>query len=293
MASEPRNSIAAPARGTLFVVATPIGNLGDLTPRAAEVLRRAELVLAEDTRRTGQLLAACGIERPRGSLESLHEHNERERVPRIVERLLGGAEVALVSDAGTPLVSDPGLALVSAAAQAGIEVVAVPGPSALVAALSVAGLPTDRFVFEGFLPARAAARRQRLEELSTEPRTLVFYEAPHRLRETLEDLRERFGADRPAVVARELTKKFETVYRGSLGELAARAAGDPALARGEIVVLVGGADDAASAAPGVSAEQLLRLLLAELPPSQAAKLAAQITGLPRKELYERALADRG
>ena len=293
MASEPRNSIAAPARGTLFVVATPIGNLGDLTPRAAEVLRRAELVLAEDTRRTGQLLAACGIERPRGSLESLHEHNERERVPRIVERLVGGAEIALVSDAGTPLVSDPGLALVSAAAQAGIEVVAVPGPSALVAALSVAGLPTDRFVFEGFLPARAAARRQRLEELSTEPRTLVFYEAPHRLRETLEDLRERFGADRPAVVARELTKKFETVYRGSLGELAARAAADPALARGEIVVLVGGADDAASAAPGVSAEQLLRLLLAELPPSQAAKLAAQITGLPRKELYERALADRG
>ena len=293
MASEPRNSIAAPARGTLFVVATPIGNLGDLAPRAAEVLRRAELVLAEDTRRTGQLLAACGIERPRGSLESLHEHNERERVPRIVERLVGGAEIALVSDAGTPLLSDPGLALVSAAAQAGIEVVAVPGPSALVAALSVAGLPTDRFVFEGFLPARAAARRQRLEELSTEPRTLVFYEAPHRLRETLEDFRERFGADRPAVVARELTKKFETVYRGSLGELAARAAEDPALARGEIVVLVGGADDAASAAPGVSAEQLLRLLLAELPPSQAAKLAAQITGLPRKELYERALADRG
>jgi len=293
LASEPRNSIAAPARGTLFVVATPIGNLGDLTPRAAEVLRRADLVLAEDTRRTGQLLAACGIERPRGSLESLHEHNERERVPRIVERLLGGAEVALVSDAGTPLVSDPGLALVSAAAQAGIEVVAVPGPSALVAALSVAGLPTDRFVFEGFLPARTAARRQRLQELVAEPRTLVFYEAPHRLRGTLEDLRERFGADRPAVVARELTKKFETVYRGSLGELAARAAGDPALARGEIVVLVRGADEAASAASGLSAEQLLRLLLAELPPSQAAKLAAQITGLPRKELYERALAGRG
>ncbi len=293
MASEPRNSIAAPARGTLFVVATPIGNLGDLTPRAAEVLRRADLLLAEDTRRTGQLLAACGIERPRGSLESLHEHNERERVPRIVERLLGGAEVALVSDAGTPLVSDPGLALVSAAAQAGIEVVAVPGPSALVAALSVAGLPTDRFVFEGFLPARAAARRQRLQELVAEPRTLVFYEAPHRLRGTLEDLRECFGADRPAVVARELTKKFETVYRGSLGELAARAAEDPALARGEIVVLVRGADEAASAASGLSAEQLLRLLLAELPPSQAAKLAAQITGLPRKELYELALADRG
>ncbi|HSQ69532.1 MAG TPA: 16S rRNA (cytidine(1402)-2'-O)-methyltransferase [Steroidobacteraceae bacterium] len=293
MASESGNSSVAPARGTLFVVATPIGNLGDLTPRAAEVLRRAELVLAEDTRRTAQLLAACAIERPRGSLESLHEHNERERVPRIIERLLDGAEIALVSDAGTPLLSDPGLVLVSAAAQAGVEVVAVPGPSALVAALSVAGLPTDRFVFEGFLPSRAAARRQRLEELAAESRTLVFYEAPHRVRETLEDLRERFGADRPAVVARELTKKFESVYRGSLGELAARAAADPALSRGEIVLLVGGADQAARAQSGVNAEQLLRLLLAELPPSAAAKLAAQITGLPRKELYERALASRG
>jgi 16S rRNA (cytidine1402-2'-O)-methyltransferase len=293
LASEPRNSIVAPASGTLFVVATPIGNLGDLTPRAAEVLRRAELVLAEDTRRTGQLLAACGIERPGGALESLHEHNERERVPRIVERLAAGAEVALVSDAGTPLVSDPGLALVSAAAQAGIEIVAVPGPSALVAALSVAGLPTDRFVFEGFLPARAAARRQRLEELAVEPRTLVFYEAPHRLRETLEDLRERFGADRQAVVARELTKKFETVYRGSLGELAAQAGADPALARGESVLLVHGADEAARTASQVDADQLLRLLLLELPPSQAARLAAQITGLPRKALYERALASKG
>lgn len=293
MTSESSNSIAVPARGTLFVVATPIGNLGDLTPRAAEVLRRAELVLAEDTRRAGQLLAACGIERPRGALESLHEHNERERVTRIVERLAAGAQVALVSDAGTPLVSDPGLMLVSAAAQAGIEIVAVPGPSALVAALSVAGLPTDRFVFEGFLPARAAARRQRLEDLAAEPRTLVFYEAPHRLRETLEDLRERFGADRPAVIARELTKKFETVYRGSLGELAARADADPALARGEIVLLVHGAAEAARKTSEVNADQLLRLLLVELPPSQAARLAAQITGLPRKELYERALAGKG
>jgi 16S rRNA (cytidine1402-2'-O)-methyltransferase len=190
-------------------------------------------------------------------------------------------------------VSDPGLMLVSAAAQAGIEIVAVPGPSALVAALSVAGLPTDRFVFEGFLPARAAARRQRLEDLAAEPRTLVFYEAPHRLRETLEDLRERFGADRPAVIARELTKKFETVYRGSLGELAARADADPALARGEIVLLVHGAAEAARKTSEVNADQLLRLLLVELPPSQAARLAAQITGLPRKELYERALAGKG
>ncbi len=279
-------------RGTLFVVATPIGNLGDLTPRAAGVLREAELVLAEDTRHTAQLLRACGIDREGRAMESLHEHNERERVPAIVARLKAGAQVALVSDAGTPLLSDPGMHLVAETARAGIEVVAVPGPSALTAALSIAGLPTDRFVFEGFLPAKRAARRERLALLAREPRSQVYYEAPHRIAAALTDLADSHGAERPAALARELTKKFETVYRGTLGELAAQAASDAALARGEIVLVVGGAPESA-AVQAADAVQVLELLLRELPPSQAARLAAQITGASRRELYERALAVKG
>ncbi len=278
-------------RGTLFVVATPIGNLGDLTPRAAGVLREAELLLAEDTRHTAQLLHACGIDREGRAMESLHEHNERERVPAIVARLQAGAQVALVSDAGTPLLSDPGMHLVAEAACAGIEIVAVPGPSALTAALSIAGLPTDRFVFEGFLPAKRAARRERLAALAVEPRSQVYYEAPHRIAAALADLADSHGAERPAALARELTKKFETVYRGTLGELAAQAAGDAAIARGEIVLVVGGAPESASP-QAADAAQVLEVLLRELPPSQAARLAAQITGASRRELYERALAEK-
>ncbi len=198
MAEDRGNSIARLRPGTLFLVATPIGNLGDLSPRGREVLRDADLLLAEDTRHTAQLLHACGIQRPAGALESLHEHNERSRVPALVQRLQGGATVALASDAGTPLVSDPGAALVSAAVAAGIEVVAVPGPCAAIAALTVAGLPAAGFAFEGFLPARTAARRDRLAGLAAESRTLVFYEAPHRLRESLEDLAAVFGPERRA-----------------------------------------------------------------------------------------------
>jgi 16S rRNA (cytidine1402-2'-O)-methyltransferase len=268
-------------------VATPIGNLGDLSARARHVLEVADLLLAEDTRHTRQLLTACGIGRTSGALESLHEHNEAGRVPVVVERLLGGAKVALVSDAGTPLVSDPGSVLVAAAAAAGIEVVAVPGPCAAIAALSVAALPAARFAFEGFLPPKASARRRALETLASESRTLVFYEAPHRLPETLEDLATALGEDRPAAVARELTKKFETVYRGSLASLARRASTDADMARGEMVIVVQGAE--ATTVADVDADRVLRVLLAELPVSQAAKLAAQITGHPRKELYERAL----
>lgn len=288
MAEDPDDSIARPRPGTLFVVATPIGNLGDLSPRARDVLRDAELLLAEDTRHTAQLLHACGITRKAGAPESLHEHNERERVPRVLERLRAGASVALASDAGTPLVSDPGAALVGAAAAAGIEVVAVPGPCAAIAALSVAALPAARFAFEGFLPARPSARREALQALAGEARTLVFYEAPHRLRETLDDLAEIFGAERSAAIARELTKRFETVYRGTLGTLAQQAASDADMSRGEIVLVVQGAASEAGI-DDAEADRVLKILLEAVPVSQAARIAAQITGRARKELYERAL----
>ena len=208
--------------GVLYVVATPIGNMGDISARAREILAGASAVAAEDTRHSGRLLRELGLERP---LVSLHEHNERARVAELVGRLQGGESIALVSDAGTPLVSDPGYLLVAAAVEAGITVSPVPGPSAAIAALSASGLPCDRFCFEGFLPARAAARRRRLAELAAETRTLVLYEAPHRIAECLADLSEACGAGRRACVARELTKRFETFYRGGLGELAARAKG--------------------------------------------------------------------
>jgi len=277
--------------GTLFVVATPIGNLGDLSPRAAACLRDADLLLAEDTRHTRKLLDAAGVARAGGAMESLHEHNERERIPAVIERLQQGADVALVTDAGTPLMSDPGSLLVAAAARAGIEVVAVPGPCAAIAALSIAALPTDRFVFEGFLPARPGARKAALAALAAETRTLVFYEAPHRLDECLADLAACFGAARAASVGRELTKRFEHVYRGTLGELAEQSLRDADMTRGECVVIVAGApavadDDNADR----DASRTLEILLAELPVSQAARLAAQLTGRSRKELYERALA---
>jgi 16S rRNA (cytidine1402-2'-O)-methyltransferase len=276
--------------GALFVVATPIGNRQDLSPRAAECLRDADLLLAEDTRHTRTLLEACGIARPASSIESLHEHNERERVPALVSRLQGGARIALVTDAGTPLMSDPGSLLVAAAARAGVEVVSVPGPCAVIAALSIAGLATDRFVFEGFLPAKATARRAALGTLAHETRTLVFYEAPHRLAATLQDLATVFGAEREAAVAREITKRFEHVYRGTLAALARQCATDANMMRGEIVLVVAGApgseDDDADA---LVATRTLEILLQELPVSQAARIAAQLTGHSRKDLYQRAL----
>jgi 16S rRNA (cytidine1402-2'-O)-methyltransferase len=271
--------------GTLYVVATPIGNLGDLSARAREVLASVDLIAAEDTRHTKQLLHACGVDRP---LTSLHEHNEAEKSGALVERLVKGESIALVCDAGTPLISDPGFDLVGAARARGVSVVAVPGPCAAIAALSVAGLPTDRFVFEGFLPAKSTARRARLEELVAEPRTLVFYEAPHRLVELLRDLAAVFAPQRRAVVSRELTKRFETTYAGALHDLLEIAERDADMSRGEIVVMVAG--DAASrpGAASVNADQLLRALLEQLPPAQAAKIAARLTGEKRAHLYERA-----
>jgi len=278
--------VANSGAGRLYVVATPIGNLGDLSPRACEVLRSAALIAAEDTRHSAALLRHFGIQTP---LVSFHDHNDRRRTPQLVTRLEAGESIALISDAGTPAISDPGFELVAAAAAAGVEIVAVPGPCALVAALAVAALPTDRFCFEGFLPARGSARRARLEALRSETRSIVLYESPHRIGETLADCRDCFGLERRASVARELTKLHETVYRGSLGELAARAASDPDFARGEIVIVLAGAPPRAADAGAAELERVLGVLLAELPLKQAARLAAQLLGVRDNEAYKRAL----
>lgn len=270
------------------VVATPIGNLGDLTSRAREALASADVVAAEDTRHTAQLLRHLGLERP---LVSLHEHNEASRVPALIARLQAGDNIALVSDAGTPLLSDPGAGLVGAAVAAGVRVTPLPGASALLAALCVAGLPAERFTFEGFLPAKPLARRQALEALAGETRTLVFYEAPHRIVDTLAAAAAALGAERQAAVARELTKLHETVYRGSLGELAAMAPQEPNLARGEIVLLVAGHRpvDGADALPA-EALRWLRLLLPHVAPSRAAAVVAEGLGLRRQAVYALALS---
>lgn len=275
----------AAKRGVLYVVATPIGNLSDLSPRAQTVLGSVDLIAAEDTRHTGALLQAVGLgARP---LLALHEHNEHARAAELVQRLQKGQSVALVSDAGTPLISDPGFDLVRAAVENNVEIVVVPGPCAAIAALSMAGLPTDRFVFEGFLPAKTQARRERLNALKQEPRTLVFYEAPHRLSEVLQDLSSILGPERRGLVARELTKLHESAYRGSLEELTGRALSDTNMARGEIVIVVAG--HVTPSASQHEVERILRVLLEELSPAQAAKLAARITGAKRGELYDLAL----
>ena len=273
-------SVSTPG-GVLHVVATPIGNLGDLSPRALETLRAVAAICAEDTRHTRQLLKYHGVDTP---LLALHQHNEEEMAERLVARLLGGESLALVSDAGTPLVSDPGFRLVRAARAAGIKVSPVPGPCAFVAAHSVAGLPSDRIAFEGFLPAKAAARRERLVRLASEQRTLAFYEASHRIEETLADMRDVFGAQRPAVIGRELTKLFETVLDGSLESLCERVAADPDQRKGEFVVLVQGAGEDADAQIA-EGRRLYAKLGEHLPPSTAAKLAAELSGAPRKALY--------
>ena len=279
-------STALPSSGTLYVVATPIGNLGDLSPRAREVLAGVAVIAAEDTRHTRQLLQSCGVATP---LTSLHEHNEAQKSGELIERLRAGESIALVSDAGTPLISDPGFDLVGAARAAGVNIVAVPGACALIAALSIAGLPTDRFAYEGFLPAKGGPRRQRLESLASESRTLVFYEAPHRLRELLADLASVFGGERRAVVSREITKRFETTYAGSLQSLQERAEQDPDMSRGELVVVVGGREGEPQSSIQLDPEQVLRTLLEDLSPSQAAKTGAKLTGAKRADLYEMAL----
>ncbi|MBV9621150.1 MAG: 16S rRNA (cytidine(1402)-2'-O)-methyltransferase [Gammaproteobacteria bacterium] len=283
-------TIVTKGRGTLQVVATPIGNLADLSPRARETLAQADLIVAEDTRHTRALLQSLGLSRP---LLSLHAHNEAQRVPRLLERLESGARLVLVSDAGTPLLSDPGYELVRCAAAAGHCVQTVPGPSALTAALAVAGLPVQRFCFEGFLPPRGGERTARLAALATEERTLVLFESPHRIAALLEELVAQFGTERMAVVARELTKLHETIYRGTLGELLERARAEENFSRGEITLLVGGAAPRPAAIDLAALRRTVEILARELPPGRAAALAAQLTGATRQEAYALATALAG
>jgi 16S rRNA (cytidine1402-2'-O)-methyltransferase len=278
--SKPDSRIAA----GLHVIATPIGNLGDITLRAIETLQQVDVIACEDTRTTGVLLARHGIATP---TTPYHEHNASRVRPKLIERLEAGARIALVSDAGTPLVSDPGYKLVEAAIEAGVAVTACPGPSALLAALGVAGLPTDRFLFAGFLPQRGAARRAALVELADLKATLVFYEAPHRLAESLADMAQALG-DRKAAVTRELTKRYEEVRRDRLAALADHyaAAGAP---KGEIVVVVGPPEKGASEPTGEDLDERLKALLATMSVREAAAQLAAETGQPRRALYARAL----
>jgi 16S rRNA (cytidine1402-2'-O)-methyltransferase len=268
------------APGRIELVATPIGNLADLSPRAREVLATADIIAAEDTRHTGGLLRQIGVQKP---LLSLHEHNEGQRLHELLERARQGALVAVVSDAGTPLVSDPGFLLLRAALDAGVAVGAVPGPSAVLVALALSGLPVDRFCFEGFLPPRSGARRDRLRGLAGETRTMVFFEAPHRIVETLEDMAAVFEPARAAAVARELTKAHESVYRGPVSQLLQIAAEEPNFARGEITLVVAGKVEAAPDDAFVL--RALELLSAELPPSRAAAVVAQLSGRRKAEVY--------
>lgn len=272
--------------GTLYVVATPIGNLDDLSPRAREVLAKVTLIAAEDTRHAGQLLTRLGID---ARLVSLHEHNEAQRSDELLVRLKAGDSIALVSDAGTPLISDPGYRLLAAARVAAIPVSPIPGCCALIAALSVAGLPTDRFLFEGFLPARSAARIARLRELAGQAPTLVFYEGIHRLPAALKDAITVLGETRLAAVGRELTKLHETIYRGTLAEVLTAVLADPGGERGECTLVIAG-NPAILKPDDDELVRIVNILAAELPAAQAASLAARITGAPRRDTYRLAAA---
>ncbi|MBL3527414.1 MAG: 16S rRNA (cytidine(1402)-2'-O)-methyltransferase [gamma proteobacterium endosymbiont of Lamellibrachia anaximandri] len=275
------------SKGVLYVVATPIGNLDDFSVRAVRVLETVDLIAAEDTRHTRPLLRHYGIST---QMVALHEHNEREVMGRLLRQLEEGQSLALVSDAGTPLISDPGFSLVREAGRLGIRVVPVPGVSAAICALSVAGLPTDRFLFAGFPPRQSSARRRWFQDIAAESATLVFYESSHRILSTLKDMAEVFGAARESVVARELTKVYETLLRGRLDELIEVVAEDLNQQKGEFVVLVQGAGRGQSDQKTVETEQVLKVLLDELPLKQAAALAAKITGEKKNALYQQALA---
>lgn len=271
--------------GCLYVVATPIGNLGDLSPRALRVLSQVDALCAEDTRTTAQLLSHFGVAKP---MKALHDHNETRIAADVVAQLQSGKTLALVSDAGTPLVSDPGYALVDAARSAGLTVQAIPGPCAVTTALSMAGLPTDEFLFAGFMPAKPSARRARLQALAAEPRTWVIYEAPHRIAECVDDLAQILPPERLVFLARELTKRFEQSVRLSARELPAWLAADANRLRGEFVIAVAGAPPRLEAT-SLDARQLLQALLTELPPAKAARLAATLTGEKRQTLYQWAI----
>ena len=269
--------------GVLYVVATPIGNLGDITERARAVLAAVDVIAAEDTRHSGRLLQHLQITTP---TIALHEHNERERAPQLIERLQQGASVALISDAGTPLVSDPGFHLVRLAREQAIKVVPVPGASAMLAALAASGLPSDRFSFEGFLPAKSGARKKCLEALADDNRTLIFYETPHRIVEALADMVSVFGEERYVVLARELTKTFETIKGDAVGGLLQWVRNDANQQKGEMVLLVKGAGESADGKHEQEGRRILKVLLEELPLSQASSLAAKISGSKKKSLYQ-------
>ncbi|HLB42580.1 MAG TPA: 16S rRNA (cytidine(1402)-2'-O)-methyltransferase [Gammaproteobacteria bacterium] len=272
--------------GTLYVVATPIGNLQDITLRALEVLKQVDRIAAEDTRHTNRLLSHFSIQKP---ILALHDFNERKQIKTVVGYLQQGESVALVSDAGTPLISDPGFSLLREVMACGIKVVPIPGACAAIAALSVGGLPTDKFVFEGFLPAKQKARRQRLQQLQTETRTMVFYEAPHRFIPALQAMVEIFGGDRIASVARELTKIYESISTRRLQLLLSYFQAHQQEQRGEIVILVAGTDQVSSQFEAMSSKQVLEILLLELPLKQAVKLTSKMTGERKNALYKMAL----
>lgn len=272
--------------GTLYVVATPIGNMGDMTLRAVEVLKSVDKIVAEDTRHAGPLLKHFAITK---SSVSMHEFNERERLKAVVEALKQGESIALISDAGTPLISDPGFRLVREARENGIRIVPIPGACAAITAISAAGLPSDRFFFEGFLPAKPEACRNRLKELQNETPTLIFYEAPHRLISTLEALVDVFGDSRKTVVARELTKIYESIIDGTPLELLTWYQANPTKVKGEIVILLEGAKEQVGEVVSVNPEAVLKVLLEELPVKQAAALASKITGERKNVMYEKAL----
>jgi 16S rRNA (cytidine1402-2'-O)-methyltransferase len=274
-------------RGKLFIVATPIGNLEDLTPRARQTLAEVDLVAAEDTRHTGRLLSHIGV---KTRLLALHDHNEQQLVPKLIAVLESGQSIALVSDAGTPLVSDPGYRLVQAAHANDILVSPIPGPSAVTAALSAAGLPTDRFCFEGFLPAKKAARLNALETLGRETRTLVFYESVHRIADALADLCDVFGDERTAFIGRELTKMHEECVHDSLGSLRDKIADGSIVGKGEFVIVVAGSEEVSDSS--LEIDRLLQALAAHLSAKDAARVAAAATGLKRNDLYKQLLLIR-
>ena len=271
--------------GSLYIVATPVGNLDDITARAIQVLSQVNSIAVEDTRHSRKLLQHLGIDTP---MFALHEHNEVQKVDEIIQCISGGEDIALISDAGTPLISDPGYPLVNKASQAGIKVVPIPGASSILAALSCAGLPTDRFVFEGFLPAKQGTRSNHLNKLAAEERTLIFFEAPHRIHACLEDLVAVFGPTRHGVIARELTKTYETFLRGTLAELLQMVSADSNQERGEIVLMVAGSDKKDQSLDE-TALHIFNTLLEELPLKQASSLAAKITGLGKKAFYQAGL----
>ena len=273
--------------GTLYVVATPIGNLQDLGPRAVDILIQCDLVAAEDTRHSGRLLAHAGVGT---TVIALHEHSSDRAVAALVERLLGGESIAMISDAGTPLISDPGFELVRACRDQDLPVVPVPGPCAMVAALSVCGLATDRFCFEGFTPSKPVARKKYFQYLARNKQTLVFYESTHRIADSLADMRQVMGGSRPAFLAREMTKMHEQYQRGTLDELLALLESGAIPQRGEFVLVVAGCPAPEEDSLQESARRLIEVLLAELSPSQSARLAAAATGLPKKHCYQIALA---